>query len=214
MNTSSRTAGQDPERYPVFDDHAASIFLQELISHASACLQAALATQLGPMDHSGETNVFSSARTVANSAAMVAKILWPNVRKEVGESPEAWARRKRLASLRGPALREMLDIPDNSPLRNTQVRNAIEHYDERLDRRLSSKDRNIIMNTIGPPNAVHIEGSTEPFYLRHYDPQTSIYTILGATLNIRQTEEAMANLLQAAIMSRAEIEARRMAPRH
>lgn len=195
---------------PVFDDHAAQQYLRELIQQASAGMMAAHATRLAAAGAEVAGDVFVNARAVANAAAMVSKLLWPGqMRRGESETPNGFACRKQLAERRGPALRGILGIPDDSPLKNRAVRDAIEHFDERLDRRLSSPDRNIVLNSLGPPNMVHMEGATEPFYLHHYDPQTTTYTILGDEMRISEVETALIDLFNAAMREQALIERRR-----
>ena len=200
---------------PIFDDHAAEQYLRELIQQASAGILAAQATRLAAAGAAVAGDVFVNARAVANAAAMISKILWPGqMRKSAGEDDQQFHRRKQLAVHRGPALRGILGIADDSPLKNRAVRDAIEHFDERLDRRLSSPDRNIVLNSLGPPNMVHLEGMTEPFYLHHYDPQTTEYTILGDSMRIGEVELSLVHLFNSAMQGQAAIEQRRWGHPH
>lgn len=213
MDTTAGNPIEMPGGELEFDDHAAYQYLDELIAQSSTGVQAALATKLAALGRGAISEVFSNAQSVANAAAMIAKILWPRVQKTSGETDEEWVRRKALAGMRGPALRKMLDLAGSSPLQNKDVRNAIEHFDERLDRRLASRDRNIVMFTMGPPNAVVFEGADKPLYLHHYDPATSIYTVLESQLNISEVEREMIKVLNGALKAKAEIEMRRLRPR-
>lgn len=199
-----------PEPDPLFDDHAAAQYLRELIQQASAGILAAQATRLAATGASVAGDVFVNARAVANAAAMISKVLWAGqMRKATNETDDQFARRVRLAEKRGPLLREMLGVSQDSPLKNRAVRDAIEHFDERLDRRLSSPDRNIVLNSMGPPDMIHIEGAPEPFYLHHYDPITTQYTILGDSMSIAAVEAALVDLFNAAMQAQADIERRR-----
>lgn len=195
---------------PVFDDHAAEQYLRELVQQASVGIMAAQATRLAATGAAVAGDVFVNARAVANAAAMISKVLWPGqMRRASGEDEQQFDRRKQLAENRGPALRKVLGVSDDSPLKNRAVRDAIEHFDERLDRRLSSPDRNIVLNSLGPPNMVHMEGVTEPFYLHHYDPQTTEYTILGDSMSVAEVEKALVHLFNAALQEQAAIQQRR-----
>ncbi len=173
-------------------------------------IMAAQATRLAAAGAAVAGDVFVNARAVANAAAMISKVLWPGqMRRSSGEDEQQFDRRKQLAENRGPALRKVLGVSDDSPLKNRAVRDAIEHFDERLDRRLSSPDRNIVLNSLGPPNMIHMEGVTEPFYLHHYDPQTTEYTILGDSMSIAEVEKALVDLFNAAMQEQAAIQQRR-----
>lgn len=197
-----------------FDDHAATHYLNELIQQAETGILAAhgihSALDLGkPNDE-----IFSNARTMANAAAMISKILWPGeLRRHKDEEKPSFARRKALAGLRGPELRRMLSIPDVSPLENKGVRNAIEHFDERLDRRLSSPDRNIWTRNVGPRGAYKMPGTSEPFLLEHYDDHSGEYIILNDSLIVPEVAQAMEDLLAMAKQQKIQIDERRFGPR-
>lgn len=196
-----------------YDDHAAEQYLRELVQQASAGIMAAQATRMAALGAAVAGDVFVNARAVANAAAMISKVLWPGqMRKASSEDKQQFERRKQLSEVRGPALREALGVSNNSPLKNRAVRDAIEHFDERLDRRLSSPNRNIILNSLGPLNMIHIEGETEPFYLHHYDPETTKYTILGDSMSIAEVENAFIHLFNAAMQEQAIIQRRKWGP--
>ncbi|WP_337016407.1 hypothetical protein [Pantoea agglomerans] len=61
-----------------------------------------------------------------------------------------WPVRESHAS-RGQYLRDALEIGEDSPLKNRDLRNAIEHFDERLDRYLSQGQFGIfVLDYVGP----------------------------------------------------------------
>lgn len=196
-----------------YDDHAAEQYLRELVQQASTGIMAAQATRMAALGAAVAGDVFLNARAVANAAAMISKILWPGqMRKARDEDGQQFERRRQLAEIRGPALREALGVSNESPLKNRAVRDAIEHFDERLDRRLSSPNRNIILNSLGPPNMFHVEGEPDPFYLHHYDPQTTNYTILGDSMCIAEVENALVHLFNAVMQEQSAIQRRRWGP--
>jgi hypothetical protein len=87
-------------------------------------------------------------------------------------SKACWGAGGKLDSERQP-LRESLGIDDNSPLANTDLRNHLEHYDERLDRwYCKSVRRNHIDFMIGP-RATTISGTEDIDIFRFFDPQTN-----------------------------------------
>ena len=71
--------------------------------------------------------MFSAAQEGINNAASVSRFLWPAGRSKLGTEG------KSLLEARGKRLRETFDIPNNSALNNRALRNAFEHFDERLD---------------------------------------------------------------------------------
>ncbi|GAB3587731.1 hypothetical protein [Calidifontibacter terrae] len=196
--------------HTALDDHARSVYLQEIIQQASAGVLAAQATFHSALGSQSAGALFHNARGVANASAMVSKLLWPSSpRRGEGEDAAQFQRRKALAQVRGPELRELLEVAEDSPLQNRRVRDAVEHFDERLDRRLSSPDRNIMRDSVGPPNMIHFAEATEPFYLNHYDPASTIFTILGDEVNLHEMHAHLSRLLEAAMGAMQDIEHRR-----
>jgi hypothetical protein len=69
-------------------------------------------------------------------------------------------------------LRESLSVTDDSPLKDPDLRNDFEHFDERLEDWFNlSEHHNYVGRTIGPPNAVITNTPEEHF--QHFDPRTT-----------------------------------------
>ncbi len=65
-----------------------------------------------------------------------------------------WGQKGRLSVQRAP-LRQSLEVDDTSPLKDVDMRNNFEHYDERLDRWWSDSPRhNIADRFVGPPDMI------------------------------------------------------------
>lgn len=79
------------------------------------------------------THVWMSLQAALLSYGTVSKFLFP-------------VDRGRVAQARGEALRKELGILDTSPLKNRDARNAIEHFDERLDRCLENPEAGILQS--------------------------------------------------------------------
>lgn len=71
--------------------------------------------------------VFSTAQEGINYAAAVSRFLWPTERSKYGKEVG------KLHYERGASLRRLLGIDSENPLNNRNLRNAFEHFDERLD---------------------------------------------------------------------------------
>ncbi len=83
------------------------------------------------------------------------------------------AKREARAKAREP-LRRSIGVEDDSPLNDTDVRNAVDHVDERIDTWLRvSKHHFIADRSIGPPSGFDI-GPREPNMFRLYDPEADI----------------------------------------
>ena len=69
--------------------------------------------------------LLNALQEVLGHTAAISKYFWP-------------ARKGALYAQRGQQLRTVYGIDDTSPLQNREVRNAIEHFDERLDKFMKS----------------------------------------------------------------------------
>lgn len=72
------------------------------------------------MKHESEILLLDSLHNIINHASALSKYFWP-------------VRQKDLYVRRGEFLREKFQIENENPLRAREIRNAIEHFDERLD---------------------------------------------------------------------------------
>jgi hypothetical protein len=78
-------------------------------------------------------------------------------------------------------LRESLAVVDTSPLvTNTDLRNHLEHYDERLDRWYRTSARHNYADFLIAPRATTIAGMEDTDIFRHFDPQTNEVIFWGS----------------------------------
>ena len=114
----------EPE--PPFSKWATDFYLIEIARQCAFAVIAGHAV-LTARDHSVQERLAAEAQAQAfiGAVANVSKIFWPT-------GSASYAKR------RSAYLRSLLEIDDESPLKNRKIRNAFEHYDERLDRWISS----------------------------------------------------------------------------
>lgn len=94
-----------------------------------------------------------------------------------------WGQKGNLADQRAP-LRQSLGVNDTSPLKDVDMRNNFEHYDERLDRWWAdSPEHNAVDRMIGPPEA--IEGVEDLDRFRVYDNTTNDIVFWGERFNVQ-----------------------------
>jgi hypothetical protein len=119
---------------------------------------------MGNPDH-----ILYGIQNLLNAGANISKMLW-------GQKGKFANKRTRL--------RESINVADDSPLRNVNMRNNFEHMDERLDRWWAdSKAHNHADMIIGPKNSfVGIE-PTDMF--RMFDPHTTDVIFWGEEFNIQ-----------------------------
>ena len=97
-------------------------------------------------------------------------------------SKACWGQGGRLAVEREP-LWISLGITDTNPMANTDLRNHLEHYDERLDRwYTNSASHNHVDYIIGPSNTVVGVDPTDIF--RHFDPSSGDVIFWGEHYSI------------------------------
>lgn len=126
----------------------------QILHQCHAALNAA--QQTDPALKAGNQEDFwASIQNLLTAAANIAKACWGAGGKLSTERAD---------------LRKSLDIADNSPLANTNLRNHLEHYDERLDRWYrESPSHNFVDFFIGP-HATAIAGIDDKDIFRFFDP--------------------------------------------
>lgn len=118
-------------------------------------------------DHQFETGISSildQFQNIAAQAAALSRFLWPS-------------RSSGVHSARASQIQEALSVSDDSPLKNRDLRNLMEHFDERLDIYLSEGVMgNVIPCHIGPSP---IEHEVPTHYFRAYYWDTREFEALG-----------------------------------
>jgi lysyl-tRNA synthetase class 1 len=118
---------------------------------------------------SNSEQIFYALQNLLNASANISKALWGARGKMANE--------RRL-------LRDSIGIGDDSPLREVNMRNNFEHFDERLDRWWAQSTRhNFIDMSIGSPNA--FGGAADLDRFRIFDPATTNMTFWGEEFNIQ-----------------------------
>lgn len=157
------------------------IYLREIthqIDAASlACVQfnAALDDFENPETPNDSKPLFAHMQALLSAAAMLSKFLWESPRSDP-EDVRAWAK------ARAARLRSVLEVNDDSPLKRRNVRNSLEHFDDRLDRTLL-RQGGVIDYHVGHARSVLIgpDGDQEPLYLRRLDLVAGTISALDVT---------------------------------
>lgn len=108
--------------------------------------------------------ILSSIQNIALQGAALSRYFWP-------------AREREPHASRARRLREGLQVRDDSPLRNRELRNQMEHFDERLDTFVQDG----VVGTIHPAYVGPYPGEPEvPAYLfRAYYTDRGVFEVLG-----------------------------------
>lgn len=112
----------------------------------------------------------------------MSKLLWPDPKGD---------------AQRGKDLRDLLSVPDSSPLAPPRIlRNHFEHLDERLDRwAKTSQRKNLLFRSFGYPEA--IVGLDLEDYVAYYDTSNHTVTFLGDPQPIKPLLEAIRDVYEA-----------------
>ncbi len=147
------------------------------------------------------SEVFRQMHSLLTHASNVSRMFWPPMPKQrKNETDEDFE--KRLVSIdkvvRGRVLKTEFEIDDSNPLKNRALRDHLEHYDERLDHwRNNSTYKNIVSDTIGPPNAIVGPEATD--MMRWFDPTRNVFMFRGEEYDIQSIATATDNILSIAL---------------
>ncbi len=73
----------------------------------------------------GVNDYLDQFQNIIQQAAALSRYFWPSYNKDQNKNE--------IFQKRGEYLREYFDMSENNPLKNRELRNAIEHFDEKLD---------------------------------------------------------------------------------
>lgn len=131
--------------------------------------------------------ILDGVQALALQAAALSRYLWP-------------ARTKKLHLLRAARLRSGLGISEDSCLSNRELRNALEHFDERLDEFCLALVSGVILPTyVGPLGEQH---EVPRHLFRAYYTDIGVFEVLGERFEmapiLQEVEELHERLLAAA----------------
>lgn len=139
----------------------------DAISKASEIIEAITERKLGPQDRKDELLMY--LQNFVNHSGAIARYFFPSMIGGKGK--------KILHKNRADFLRQVFDVTENSPLHDKKLRNAIEHFDERLDMYLEDG----IVGRIFPSLILNKPEETDvPHHIfRAYYLNDGTYQILG-----------------------------------
>lgn len=205
------------------DEFTKEIFVRELqaqcrfalnaVGQINFCLKQLNSRGLEPEKSSYfHSEVFRGIHSFLTHASNVSKILWPGLPKQKpNESKEQYKQRisKIKKVYRAMELRNELELPEEHTLRNRQLRNHLEHFDERIDDWSEhSESKNFAQDIIGPENA--IVGLAKTDIMRWFNPTNGTFLFRGETFSLQDITTALENLLQISVAKEREIWQRRI----
>jgi hypothetical protein len=146
-----------------------------------------------------QNEVFRSLHSLLTHASNVSRLLWPALpRRTKGESNSHYAARvaRHRRSTRASVLRSAAGLAQEHPLKSREIRDHLEHFDERLDHWAeTSVGRSIAQDVIGGPNT--ITGLADEDMMRWYDPATHSLWFQGSQYEIRAITDGLMDVYDA-----------------
>ena len=143
------------------------------------------------------SEVFRQIHSLLTHASNISIMFWPpSPKQKQNETDQDFEDRllKIDKVVRGRVLKVEYGLDDSNPLKNRTLRDHLEHYDERLDHwRNNSVNRNIVSDTIGPPNA--IVGPAETDMMRWFDPTRNVFKFRGEEYDLQGIAASIDQLL-------------------
>lgn len=140
--------------------------------------------QLQESESDPENIVYDLYEALAH-AATISRYFWPSHNK------------KRLHSSRGLKLRNAFTLNDNNPLKDRQLRDTIEHFDERLDKFLLNDPIGHIFDLIITDQEILDNEAT--YIFRLVDPTRGIVVLFGEKYNFISIQKAVHDIYGKAI---------------
>ncbi len=145
------------------------VFQRQALDQCRFLVLAAQGVNFGMQQHDTDL-IFFNLQNMLNAGANISKIMWGQKGKKAAERQQ---------------LRASVNIADNSPLRDVNMRNNFEHMDERIDRWWSdSVWHNHIDKIVGPPNGIAGAEPTDMF--RTFDPVTKEVVFWGERFDVQK----------------------------
>ena len=171
-----------------------SIYMGELV-HQAETLEIA-AGQFNEGLHSRDSDnvrrIFAAVQSLLGAAAMMSKLLKPDppgFRWDGSPLSPEETRQRKLSIDRGKQLRDALLVKGDHPITQRSVRNAFEHFDDRLDRYLEANPTASVVDLyVGPAGGIVVDPPIP--YLRHVDNETLMVSVLDKSVNIQSLYDA------------------------
>lgn len=143
--------------------------------------------------------IFRTIHSFLTHACIVSRLIWPPVADQncFCAKPKAEGRicKVCMARLRRDKLHEALEIPETHILQDRELRNHLEHFDERLDEWVrDSVNQSISIDNIGPGSAIPKLDNIDT--MRGYDPYSGEYCFRGELYSMQNILEGIIDILK------------------
>jgi hypothetical protein len=166
-------------------NHFNHIYLTEVFEQCNYALYA-MASLRFALNTQNIKLIFYSVHSFLNHIGNVSKLFWPHP-QDIKKMEKDYRR--------DIELKRILEIPENSPLKDKTFRNHFEHYDSRLDDWVrTSKRHNIARNCVGPKDRM-FGGIESDDIFELFDPTNFILYFRGEVYDLLSTENEILILL-------------------
>jgi hypothetical protein len=148
--------------------------------------------------------VFRGLHSFLAHTSNISRLLWPAFpRRRTGEVAKHYqARTEKVPKIkRASRLRELLGLqPDDHPLKSRQLRDHLEHFDERLDDwSETSESHDFVQEHIGPESQIaHLAPRDR---LRSFDPALAVFCFRGERFELGPLVKDIRKLKERAAMT-------------
>jgi hypothetical protein len=169
-------------------------FLGEVLSQAEYCLDPGSSLQAS-LTAGSVDSTYRALHSLLSHAANLSKLLWPAATKDKAKAAVMQGRAARLLN------KLSLQAHIAPILSNRDLRNHLEHFDERLDTWAALNPPGLVDRNVGPLAML----GTFPVaaVLRHYDPIAQIFIFAGDRYHIGELLRTVAEVRAAAIAARS-----------
>jgi hypothetical protein len=164
-------------------------YLESVAYTAGRAVSAFLRFDETLLKKSGNDQIVAAVQEALTHVAALSRFFWP-------------ARKSALSNARGKRLRESFGITEESPLQSRALRNALEHFDERLDEFLLEEHVGYFFPSAMVDDA-SLSEETIGHIFRLVDPTTSQFVLLGTAYSFKELR-AVAENIQSIANKRSE----------
>jgi hypothetical protein len=125
------------------------------------------------------------------SASVVSRLLFPEGQvKAVDRALQKDV--ARIREIRCEMLRDRLGVTSPHVLQKREIRNHVEHFDERIDEWVASNEHEVFVDMTCPPGCINFpDGIEDNSRFREYDPSTTVFSFWGNSVNLNEVSLAM-----------------------
>ncbi|WP_421848568.1 hypothetical protein [Marinomonas sp.] len=171
------------------------VFYEQSIHYsAERCLNA-FARYDSMIDSDEAYELISAVQEAIGHSAALSRYFWPTSMGKKKEIPEQLAMRQS----RGLKLKKIFGVTDDSPIANRDIRNAWEHFDEKLDTYLISNDAGLFFPS---PMIAHHAIADEPTgkVFKLIDPTNEVLILLDKRFFYRPIRDEVERIFKKSVV--------------